>query len=235
MRDRLSTLRRSRSSAWLLCASGVLATVGCSQEKPKRTDDLSALTGDYERSQKDLLDEVTTAKLIVTQKGMSFEDGPMRDSVVFDEIVCETPSSCTVRGLLCSITLEKRGAGDLVVNTDQRCDKMAGLWLAKGARPQASSASSASAAPAGSGSAAPAAGSAATTPSAAAAEASSPEPEASSFSLVPEPRAVGGIDCLRNCNQTTMACARGCKSGDLACTGRCNDKGFLCAMQCSGL
>lgn len=247
-----------RSPLVALPALVALTALACGTKDDKRKDDLTAIAADYERPEKDVFGDVHSATLVVTQNGMTFEDDPMRDSMLFDEVVCEPATSCKVTGLLCSATLEKREDGNVVVNTEARCEKMAGLWyskdnakkraaelVGKDASPSPTESSPAdvpSSNPSGAPSSTPrTTGSSSSlivppNPSSAAVAAAS----ATAFSLAPTSRSASpstsavGIPCLQTCNQTTMGCARSCAAADIACGTRCNEAGFACAVRCTG-
>lgn len=206
----------------------LLGLAACDEPPPPRLDDLSALVGDYERPTKDIFGEVETATLVVTQRGMTFAKDPKRDSVVFDRVECASPTVCEAKSVLCSITLEKRADGDLMVHAELRCGDMAGVWHTH------ENAMKKRAELTGSAGVAPPVAPPATAPPPSAAPPSAPSGSSSARSLSPPPGdEPSTVDCLRSCNQASMTCARRCKSGDLPCLSSCNADGFRCVVGCS--
>jgi hypothetical protein len=205
-------------------------------EEPPRMDDLSGISGDYERPKKDVFGGVETATLVVTTRGMTYVDDPMRDSVVFDHVECSSATSCQVKSTLCSLSLEKRPDGDLVVNAELRCERMAGLWHTHdNAKKRAAELTGSAAAPASS-SAVPAPSASSPVPAPSVSGRPRPSASGSGSALAPPPATApepSTVDCLRTCNQGSMTCARGCKQNDLSCLSSCNEKGFRCVVACA--
>ncbi len=230
-----------RSPERVLAFLAILA--GCARSRaPAPKDDLGALTGKYERTEKDLAGKPRRGTLDLRADSLTYERPHLLDTITFDAIRCSAPESCRIEAIGCDLELTRGPGGGVVIDADPRCRHLAGEWSLVG--PEAAP----SAAP----------------PAPAGVEGSTAEPEEEDEVDFEPPerehptpgksRGPSARACLQSCNDVSMTCARGCTpkatpsasasasaagptasppSPNRDCLADCNQKGFACATRCT--